>query len=94
MRDPHGDLHPDTPDVPALQRRVLLVALVTVLLFFAATGVITSVGASTVWLLPVMVVIFFGVTRPLMAPVMAAVRLRRRLAYQAFLEQREDPGRG
>jgi hypothetical protein len=86
-----SDLHPDTPDVPALQRRVLLAALVTALLFFAATGVITSLGQSTVWLLPAMVIIWFGVTRPLMAPVMAAIKLRRRLAYQAFLDQREEP---
>lgn len=84
------DLHPDTPDVPALQRRVLLAGLITLLLFFASAGVISTVGAGTVWLLPAVLVIYLLVTRPMMAPVFAAIRLRRRLAYRAYLEQKDD----
>lgn len=90
---PGEDLHPDTPDVPALQRRVLLAAAATLLLFFASAGVIATVGASNVFLLPAVLVIYLLVTRPLMAPVTAAIRLRRRLAFQAYLDMKEE-GRG
>ncbi len=84
------ELHPDTPDIPALQRRVLLAGLLTIVLFFVAGSVIASIGITMLVLLPVMVVVYLLVTRPLMAPVMAAIKLRRRLAFQAFLEQREE----
>lgn len=82
-------MHPDTPDVPALQRRVLLAGLATILLFFASAGLVSTIGVSTAWLLLAVVVIYVAVTRPLMQPVFAAIKLRRRLAYQAFLEHRE-----
>ena len=42
-----------------------------------------------------MVVVWVAVVRPLMAPVRAATRLRRDLAYQAFLETAtQDEPRG
>jgi hypothetical protein len=41
------------------------------------------VGAALIW---------FFVVRPLMQPVRDAVTLRRRLAYQAWLEQRDGQG--
>ena len=79
---------PGAPDVLALRRRVLLTGLVTMVLFLTVAYVLTALEASTLWLLPVMVVVWVAVVRPLMAPVRAATRLRRDLAYQAFLESR------
>lgn len=87
--DAQPDMHPDTPDPGALQRRVLLAGLATVLLFFASTYLVSVLGVTSAWLLLAIVVIYVLVTRPLMAPVTAAIKLRRRLAYQSFLEQRE-----
>jgi hypothetical protein len=37
------------------------------------------------------VVVYAVVVRPMTRPVRDAVALRRRLAYQAFLEQRDEP---
>jgi len=39
-----------------------------------------------------MLLVLVLVVRPLMAPVLAANRLRRRLAYQAFLDGRDERG--
>ncbi len=96
-------MHPDqrrdepaVPDVPALRRRVLLAGLVTMVLFLTVAYVLTALEASTLWLLPLMVVGWVTVVRPLMAPVRAATRLRRDLAFQAFLDARghEEETRG
>ena len=81
-------VEPQVPDVLALRRRVLLTGLVTLVLFLTAGYVLTALEASSWWLLPVMVVVWVVVVRPLMAPVRAATRLRRDLAFQAFLESR------
>ena len=91
-------MHPDPSDEPyvldvlALRRRVLLTGLVTMVLFLTAAYVLTALEAPTVWLLPVMVLVWLAVVRPLMAPVRAATKLRRDLAFQAFLEGREREG--
>ena len=79
---------PQVPDVLALRRRVLLTGLVTMVLFLTVAYVLTALEASTWWLLPVLVVVWVAVVRPLMAPVRAATKLRRDLAFQAFLEAR------
>ena len=84
------DLYPGTPDPAALQRRVLLAAVVTLALFLTAAYLISVLEVSDAWLLLAMALIYGLATRPLMAPVFAAIKLRRRLAYQAFLEQRQD----
>lgn len=86
---------PDVPvlDTLALRRRVLLTGIVTMVLFLAVALAITSTGLPDAMVLPAMVVLYAAVVRPLMQPVRDAVRLRRHLAYQAFLEQREN-GRG
>lgn len=78
-------------DVAALKRRVLLTAVVTLALFVTATYVLTALGAGDGWLVPVAVLLYVGVVRPLMAPVRAATRLRRDLAYQAWRDTREGP---
>ena len=77
-------------DVAALKRRVLLTALVTGVLFVTATYVHTWLGVSDGWLVLAVVVLYAGVVRPMMTPVREASRLRRRLAYQAFLEARAE----
>ncbi len=85
-----ADLAPGTPDPTALRRRVLLTAGVTLLLFLTTTYVLTALELSSLWLVPVMLLVWTGVVRPLMRPVREATALRRRLAYQAFLDQRGD----
>ncbi len=86
---PRTDLHPDTPDVGALRRRVLLAALLT-LVAFVGLGIALSSTAAPDWLLlPAMVLVYAGVVRPVMRPVRAAMKLRRALAYQAFLDGKD-----
>ena len=79
-----------TPDPMALRRRVLLTGVLSFLLFFTVAYVVASAGVGDVWLLVAMVPLYLLVVRPLMRPVRAASALRRRLAYQAFLDGREE----
>ena len=79
-------------DVRALQRRVLLTGLLALGSFVAIGVLVEAVGAPQWYLLVGMVVVWLLVVRPLMRPVRAAVALRRRLAYAAFLEQRQHEG--
>ena len=85
---------PVAPDPYALRRRVLLTAVLTLALFLLVGYVVAALEASGLWLLVAMAVIWLVVVRPLMRPVQEAVRLRRRLAYQAFLDGREQEGSG
>ncbi len=85
-------MHPETPDPLALRRRVLLAAAVTLVSFFVIGYVVTAMGAPPWLLLPGLLLVLVLVVRPLMTPVIAANRLRRRLAYQAFLESRGERG--
>ena len=78
------------PDPVALRRRVLLTGVLSLALFFVAAYVVASVGAGDAWLLLAVVVLYVVVVRPLMRPVRDASRLRRSLAYQAFLDAKED----
>ena len=75
-------------DVGALQRRVLLTGVVTMVLFLATGVALSFLGLPGWYVLPVAVLLYACVVRPMMQPVRDAVRLRRDLAYQAFLEQR------
>jgi hypothetical protein len=86
------DLHPAAPDPGSLRRRVLLAALVSLASFFVLGYVVTAIGGPPWLLLPALLIVLVLVVRPLMAPVLAANRLRRRLAYQAFLESRDERG--
>ncbi len=81
---------PIAPDPQALRRRVLLTGVVSFLLFFIIAYLVASAGVGDVWLLVAMVPLYLLVIRPLMRPVRAASALRRRLAYQAFLDGRGD----
>ena len=78
------------PDPVALRRRVLLTGLLTLLLFVVAAYVVASAGVGDAWLILAVVVIYVAVVRPLMRPVRDASRLRRSLAYQAFLDSKND----
>ena len=75
-----------------LRRRVLAAGVVTLGLFFAIAYVLTAVGANDAYVLLAVVLIYVLVTRPLMKPVRDMTKLRRRLAYQAFLEGQEPDG--
>jgi hypothetical protein len=84
------------PDTFALRRRVLLVGVVSLLLWLALAWTIAWMEVSDAWLLIGTVLLYLLVTRPLMHPVREAVKLRRRLAYQAWLDEKGkqdgDPG--
>jgi hypothetical protein len=86
---PQDDLHPETPDVAALQRRVLLTAALTLGTWVVALVVLDALGLGPLFAVLAAVVIYVVVVRPLMRPVRDAVRLRRRLAHQAWLERRD-----
>jgi type IV secretory pathway TrbD component len=81
---------PDAPDPVALRRRVLLTGLLSFALFLVVAFIVSSAGVSDWWLVIAMVAVYGAVIRPLMAPVRNASRLRRSLAYQAFLDRKQD----
>lgn len=83
-------LHPHAPDPADLRRRVLLAGALMLGSFLVLGYAVTAAGAPAWLLLPALLLVAVLGVRPLMAPVLAANRLRRRLAYQAFLEQRES----
>lgn len=84
---------PAAPDPAALRRRVLLTGLLSFVLFFVIAYLVASAGLGDIWLVVAMVPLYLLVIRPLMRPVRDASSLRRRLAYQAFLDAREQrPG--
>ena len=79
------------PDTYALRRRVLLVGVISVSLFFITAYAIVWLGVSDAWLLIAMALEYLLVIRPLMRPVRDAVALRRRLAYNAWLDDQQEP---
>ena len=96
MHEEHDvdDLHPGTPDVGALRRRVLLTALLSLGAWVVALVALDALGLGPLYAVLAAAVIYVLVIRPLMAPVREALRLRRRLAYQAWLDSREDGPHG
>lgn len=87
------EVDPRLLDSFALRRRVLLTAVLTFALYLGSAYVLTAANLPRWMLFGVLVLLWAGVVRPLMAPVRASVRFRRGLAYQAFLEQKGQ-GRG
>jgi predicted secreted protein len=79
-----------TPDPYALRRRVLLTAVVTMVLFLTIGYLLTALDLSGLWTLLAVALLYALVVRPMMRPVREATALRRRLAYQAFLDGRSD----
>lgn len=80
---------PLPPDPVALRRRVLLTGLASVGLFLVLAYAVASAGASDWWLLAGTAILYAAVVRPLMRPVRDASRLRRSLAYRAFLDGKD-----
>ena len=81
---------PEVPDPAALRRRVLLTGVVSFALFLVLAYLVASAGVSDWWLLLGMAVLYVVVVRPLMRPVRDASKLRRHLAYQAYLEGKDQ----
>ena len=83
------------PDTYALRRRVLLAGLATVAMFFVVTFTLAWLddftGRFNFWVVPLLVLVYLTVTRPLLRPVREAIQLRRRLAYQAWLDEKGRP---
>lgn len=75
------------PSSTALQRRVLLTGLLCLVLFLTVAWTIAWLQVADAWLVIATLLIYLLVARPLMHPVREAVRLRRRLAYQAWLDE-------
>ncbi len=75
-------------DTYALRRRVLLTGVVCLVLFLAIAYSIVWLGVSDAWLVLSLGVLYVAVARPMLRPVRKAVALRRRLAYDAFLDER------
>ena len=88
--EPPADLHPATPDVAALKRRVLLTGVLTLVAWVAAVVVLDALGLGPFFAVLAAVLVYLLVVRPLMRPVRDAVRLRRQLAYAAWLDNRDD----
>ena len=78
------------PDPHSLRRRVLLVGILAFALYIAMAWTIYQLGVSDAWLLIGAVLAYLVVIRPLMRPVREAVKLRRRLAYQAWLNEKGE----
>ncbi len=81
---------PAAPDPAALRRRVLLTGLISFPLFVVVAFVIASAGLPDWFLLVGVAAVYVAVIRPMMQPVRDASRLRRSLAYQAFLDSKDD----
>jgi hypothetical protein len=76
------------PDTYALRRRVLLTGAVAIVLYLLVSYALVWLEVSDAWLLVAMALIYLLVVRPLMRPVREAVKLRRRLAYEAWLDDK------
>lgn len=76
------------PDPNALKRRVMLVGLLSIVLFFATGSLVAWLDVDQAWFLIVLALEYLLVVRPLMRPVRDAIKLRRRLAYQAWLDEK------
>ncbi len=75
------------PDVRTLKRRVLLTGALSLVLWLSLAWTIAWLEVSDAWLLVGTVLLYLVVVRPLMRPVRETVKLRRRLAYQAWLDE-------
>jgi small-conductance mechanosensitive channel len=76
------------PDTYALRRRVLLTAAIVAPLYIAASYLVFWLDVSDAWLIVAIALIYLLVIRPLMRPVREAIKLRRRLAYEAWLAEK------
>ncbi|MDT7537296.1 MAG: hypothetical protein QOI82_881 [Actinomycetota bacterium] len=79
----------DRSELADLRRRVLLTGMVAIVLFFAVAYAVASAGLADWWVLVGVAVAYVLIIRPMMRPVREVTKLRRSLAYQAFLEQKQ-----
>jgi hypothetical protein len=93
LHDP-ADLHPDTPDTAALRRRVLLTGVLTLAAWIGVVVLLDALRLGPFFAVLAAAILYLLVIRPLMRPVRDAVKLRRRLAYQAWLDGRDETGGG
>ena len=77
-------------DSIGLRRRVLLTGVLTVTAYFVSSYLLFAAGLPGWMMIGVVVLLWLLVVRPLMAPVRASLRLQRSVAYQAFLEHKEQ----
>jgi hypothetical protein len=84
-----GDPALGTPDTYALRRRVLATGLVGVVAFLAIGWLVAWLDVADAWLLIGMALVYVTVLRPMLRPVREAIKLRRRLAYSAYLAEKE-----
>jgi hypothetical protein len=84
-----GDPALGVPDTNALRRRVLAAGLVGFVLFLAIGWLVAWLEVADAWLLIGMALVYLTVMRPILRPVREAIRLRRRLAYSAYLAEKE-----
>jgi hypothetical protein len=87
-----GDPTLGVPDTYALRRRVLLTGLVAFGLFLGLGWLVAWLDVAEAWLLIAMALAYVVVIRPMLRPVRDAIRLRRRLAYSAYLAEKERSG--
>jgi hypothetical protein len=79
----------DRSELADLRRRLLLTAVVTMGLFLVIAYAIATAGLADWWVLVGMGVAYVLVIRPMMRPVREVTKLRRSLAYQAFLDGKD-----
>jgi hypothetical protein len=82
---------PASPDPVALRRRVVQTALLSFPLFLVVAYAVASSGLPDWCLLIGVGLVYVLVIRPMMRPVREASKLRRSLAYQAFLKSKDAP---
>jgi hypothetical protein len=84
-----GDPALGVPDTYALRRRVLLTAVVGLVVFLALGRLVAWLEVADAWLLIGMALAYVVLLRPMLRPVREAIRLRRRLAYSAYLAEKD-----
>lgn len=77
-------------DLHGLRRRVLLTGVLCLALFLAIAYTIAALELDDAWLLLALGLIYLLVARPLLRPAREALQLRRRVAYQAYLDSRQE----
>lgn len=84
------DIDPRLLDSIGLRRRVLLTGVLTLTAYFVSSYLLFAAGLPGWMMIGVVVLLWVLVVRPLMAPVRASVKLQRSLAYEAFLQQKDQ----
>ena len=92
MRSPETVPTSASPTSATLRRRVLLTGALSLAAYLALGYAVSASGLPDAVLLVAVAVLYVVLVRPMMRPVREASRLRRSLAYQAFLDGRAQDG--